>query len=153
MAEKISRKKRNSEMRGQKCKRVKEKLGRYWLGSLRRGLVREIRVLTEEHIRRGLGPAGEATYESGARKFPAQLHEELISLIYTRPGPMSHPQGPCTSGESKSESPPLTPASLRYKTEVFHPDGRKKSARTSSPTLPPKHTHKIEDYSVVNYRK
>jgi len=48
-----------------------------------RGLVREIRVLTEEPRTRGLGPVGEATYKSGGRKFPAQLHEELISLIYT----------------------------------------------------------------------
>jgi len=64
---------------------------------------------------------GEATYESGARKLPAQLPEELISPIYTWLGPMSCPRGPCTSGEFKSELPPLTLASLRYKTEVFPP--------------------------------
>jgi len=87
----------------------------------------KIRVLTEEPRTKSAGPAGEATYESGARKFPAQLHEELISLVYTRPGPMSRPRGPCTLGESKSESPPLTPASPRYKTEVFCPDGGKNS--------------------------
>jgi len=98
--------------------------------------------LRRNHVRRGLGPAGETTYESGARKFPAQLHKELISLIYTRPGPMSRPRGPCTSGESKSESPPLTAASLRYKTEVFRPDGGENSTNvlTYITTEP---THKI----------
>jgi len=81
-------------------------------------------------------------YEFGARMFPAQLHEELIFLIYTWPGPMSRPRGPCTSGESKSESPPLTPVSLRYKTEVFRPDGSKISTNILTNTTT-ESTHKI----------
>jgi len=61
--------------------------------------------------------------ESLIGKYPARLHETSSPLIYTQPGPMSRPQGPCTSGGSKSESPVLTTASLRYKAEVFRSDG------------------------------
>jgi len=102
-------------MRGQSANEQKKNLGRRWLGSYGGVSYKRSKSLRRNNIQRDLVPTGEATYESGAGKFPAQLHEELISLIYTRPGPMSHPRGPCTSGESKSESPPLTPASLRYK--------------------------------------
>ena len=117
MAEKIGRKKRNSEMRGQSANEQKQEENLADTGWTPDGGVSYERSesLQRNHVRRGLGPAGEATYESTARRFPAWLYEELISLIYTRSGPMSCPRGPYTSGESKSESPPLTPAPLRYK--------------------------------------
>ena len=55
------------------------------------------------------------------------MQETSSPLIYTLPGPMSHPRGPCTSEESKSESPFLTPAPLRYKA---HQEKKSASGRT-----------------------
>jgi len=106
-------------------------------------------LLTEGSRTRDPSPYGGTTYEEvwalqgrprtslEQEKFPAQLHEELISLIYTRPGSMSHPRGPCTSGESKSELPPHMLASLRYTTEVFHSDRRE-----NQPEHPHEHYHR-----------
>jgi len=62
---------------------------------------------------------------------------------------MNHPRGPRTSGESKPESPALTLVhqisryGLHHKKKEVLSETKEKPARTSSPTLPPKPTHKI----------
>jgi len=82
---------------------------------------------------------GEATY---ADCYPARAHENSSPLSATLLGPMIRPWGPCTSGESKPESPLLmlshqiSQQLFLHKNEKDFSPPREKSARTSSSTLP-----------------
>jgi len=56
---------------------------------------------------------------------------------------MSRPRGPCTAGQSKSESPFLTPMPLRYKTEVFRSERKEKDSMNILTNTTTEPTHKI----------
>jgi len=70
------------------------------------------------HVRRESGSSrglawilvGGATYESRRERTPLSGIKSSSPLSIPRPGPMIHPRGLSTSGESKPESPLLTPS-------------------------------------------
>ena len=109
------------------------------------------------HVRREPGSswglawilAGGDTYESRCKSSPLSCMMNSSPLSTPQPGPMIHPRGLCTPGESKPESPRLTLSHqisrrlLLYKRRRISPLSERSQHETSPSTLPPKPTHKI----------